>query len=62
LALKIRPTTVPSAIPAKSSSLHSPDGREGLLLSNQEPPALVLVQVKQLDGHNLGSLAIGRFD
>lgn len=28
---------------------------------DQEPAALVLVQVEQLDGHGFGPLAIGRF-
>jgi hypothetical protein len=31
-------------------------------LPDQKPAALVLVQVKLLDGCSLGSLAIGRFD
>ena len=77
LALKMRPTRAPSASTSKSSSFHPPQGREAdarfrtspgttalklLLFSDQKPTALVSVQVKQLDGYNLGPLAIGRFN
>jgi hypothetical protein len=31
-------------------------------LPDQQPPALVLVQIEQLDGHGFGPLAVGRVD